>query len=88
MNTVLSPTRPVDQDRLDNLTELTRDTRVSRFDRLSLRLGLWLMLRAERRALHRDDRDARARRALARECRVRAERDAAFVRAATAMMYR
>ncbi len=88
MNTLLSATDPRDQDRLDTLTDLTRDTRVSTFDRLSLRLGLWLLLRAERRAASRPERDRRALRAVARDERARSEREAALVRAATLMQYR
>ena len=88
MNTLLSLTRPDDQDRLETLTELTRDTRVSALDRLSLRLGLWLLLRAERRAQRLPDRDEHVRRALDRDLRAAAERESALVRAAVTMQYR
>jgi hypothetical protein len=84
MNTLLDPTRH-DDHRLDALTELTRDTRVSLTDRLALRLGLWLLLRAEQRT--RDEtRDAR--RALARETYTRTQREVALVRAMVLMQYR
>ncbi|QAY61130.1 hypothetical protein ET475_14840 [Microbacterium protaetiae] len=88
MNTVLSQTRRDDRDRLDDLTQLTRDTRVSLFDRASLRVGLWLLLRAERRARALPQRDDRARRELAVQTRARAEREAALVRAAITQQYR
>lgn len=88
MNTLLSQTQRDDRQRLETLTEMTRDTRVSAIDRLSLRLGLWLLLRAERRAQSRADRDEQALRTLARDERARAERESALVRAAVMQQYR
>lgn len=88
MHTLLSQTQRDDRQRLETLTELTRDTRVSLLDRFSLRLGLWLLLRAERRAQARPDRDEHARRALAIEERARMERESALVRAAVSQQYR
>jgi len=88
MNTLLSQTGSERQDRLDTLTNLTQDTRVTRLDRLSLRVGLWLLLRAERRSHSQPSRDERARHALARETRARAERESALVRAAITLQYR
>ena len=46
MNTTLTPVRSLDRDR-HQLT--ASDARLSPADRLSVRLGLWLLLRAERR---------------------------------------
>ena len=88
MNTLLSPTRPDERTRLDALTELTRDTRVSTLDRFSLRLGLWLLLRAEHGAQRGADRDRQRLRTLAREYRARTERENALVRAAITLQYR
>jgi len=88
MHTLLSQTQRDDRERLETLTDLTRDTRVSPLDRLSLRLGLWLLLRAERRAQAGADRDERALRALRREHRARVERETAMVRAAVLLQYR
>lgn len=88
MNTLLSTTRPDEQDRLNELDELTRDIRVAFTDRVALRIGLWLLLRGERNARDRADRDARDQRALARDEYVRAARDAALTRAAVTLQYR
>jgi hypothetical protein len=88
MNTLLSLTQRDERERLETLTELTSDTRVSPLDRLSLRLGLWLLLHAERRAQAGADRDERAVRALEREHRARIERESALVRAAVLLQYR
>lgn len=88
MNTVLFERRPDDRERLDTLTDLTRDTRVSLPDRLSLRLGLWLLLRAERRAQASRSRDQRVLQKLARDERVRLERESAWVQAAVHQQYR
>jgi hypothetical protein len=88
MNTLLSSTPPAERDRLLHLSDLTRDTRVSVADRLALRVGLWLLLRAERRTQTTTRPELVARRALARETYARAEREAALVRAATLMQYR
>jgi len=85
MNTLLDLTRPDEHSRLDALTELTRDTRVSLTDRLALRLGLWLLLRTERRTR---DTTREARRALARETYTRTQRETALVRAMVLMQYR
>jgi hypothetical protein len=85
MTTLLDPTRPDEHDRLDTLTELTRDTRVSLTDRLALRAGLWLLLRTERRTR---DTTREARRALAREEFTRTQRETALVRAMVLMQYR
>ncbi|MEQ6898635.1 hypothetical protein [Microbacterium sp. KR10-403] len=88
MNTVLSLTRPDERERLETLSQLTHDTRVSALDRLSLRLGLWLLLHAERSAQRRSDREGQRLRALAREHRARTERENALVRAAITLQYR
>lgn len=59
MNDTLTPVRSLDQDRR---LITGRDDRVRLVDRLSLRVGLWLMLRAERRIDNRRDVDVRAQR--------------------------
>jgi hypothetical protein len=48
MNAMLTPVRSLDQDRQHAVDVLDDHTRLSPFDRLSLRIGLRLMLRAER----------------------------------------
>ena len=53
MNELLAPVRSPDQERQQILTNMPRlGVRPTFADRLSLRIGLWLILRGERR-LHR-----------------------------------
>ncbi|GAA3772655.1 hypothetical protein GCM10022240_25910 [Microbacterium kribbense] len=92
MNTLLHTERTHPPERLHELTALTTDTRTSLPDRLTLRLGLWLLLTAARHAelrdRRRDDHEAHARRTLARETYLRAEREAAITRAHLTIHYR
>jgi hypothetical protein len=60
MNAMLTPVRSLDQDRHLTVDALDDRTRLSLLDRLSLRIGLRLMLRAERIVDRRSDHQARA----------------------------
>jgi hypothetical protein len=55
MNAMLTPVRSLDLDRHLDVVDLDDTTRLSLFDRLSLRVGLHLMLRAERLVSRRRD---------------------------------
>jgi hypothetical protein len=60
MNAMLTPVRSLDQDRHLDVVDLDDATRLSLFDRLSLRVGLHLMLRAERLVARSRDHDTHA----------------------------
>nr|WP_274638201.1 hypothetical protein [Microbacterium bovistercoris] len=88
MNTTSSSTHPPDQERLQDLADLTRDIRISAPDRLALRFSLWVLLRNERRAQRGAERNARAVRALARDGFAATQREADLVRAIVSQQYR
>lgn len=72
MHTLLTPVRSLDQDRHFDVDTLDARTRLSLFDRISLRIGLRLMLRAERIVARRRDNQKRLLTlANAREIRIR-----------------
>ncbi|MBN9174778.1 MAG: hypothetical protein J0I70_11585 [Microbacterium sp.] len=59
MHAMLTPVRSLHQDRHFDVDALDARTRLSLVDRISLRIGLRLMLRAERIVARRRDHDAR-----------------------------
>jgi hypothetical protein len=72
MNAVLAPVRSLDLDERSALEAVTAGAHPSIADRLSLRIGLWLLLRGERRIARRRDHDIHElerRNALERESR-------------------
>ncbi len=60
MHAMLTPVRSLDQTRRPDVDVLDVRTRLSLLDRLSLRIGLRLMLRAERIVERRRDHQTRA----------------------------
>jgi hypothetical protein len=88
MHTLLSDVRSDEHQQLQDYARLTQDTRITYTDRITLRLGLWLLLSSARRADHRISRDAREQLALARDTYARREREATLTRAARISHYR
>lgn len=76
MNDTLTPVRSLDQDRKLALAAASQGTEsIALIDRLTLRVGLWLLLRGTRRITATLDREAAARlvdNARSREARERA----------------
>lgn len=68
MNTSLATERSLDRDEQQIVSDELRQ-RLSALDRLSLRLGLWLLLRSTRRLHRRHDHDAHERARLAQRAR-------------------
>ncbi|WP_029144344.1 hypothetical protein [Microbacterium luticocti] len=88
MTTLLPSTLPDGPERLHELTELSHDERLTPVDRLALRVGLWLLLRAERRTRTPWLREQAVLRAVARDEYTRTRREADLVRAAVTLHYR
>lgn len=82
MHTLLSSWRPDQSERLTDYVELTHDPHVPLRDRLSLRLGLWLLLTRARRAERDTRRVSRAHSADAAQARYQAVHDDAMRRLA------
>ncbi|MGP3536447.1 hypothetical protein ACTU3I_16750 [Microbacterium sp. RD1] len=83
MNTVLTPARLLDSHQQSALAELDTYQRASLMDRLSLRLGLWLLLRGTRRIQRRVTHEEQIRQVTAArvlEARERAAEDARSAR--------
>ena len=78
MNDLLAPVRSPDQARQHTITTQPRSgVRPSLADRLSLRIGLWLLLRGERRLRRNADHDEHSRLLANDRARAVREREAA-----------
>jgi hypothetical protein len=70
MNTTLTSERSLDRDVQLELTNSPRLSRLSTLDRLSLRLGVWLLLRSTRRLDEPRDRETHERARAAQRARL------------------